>query len=74
MSYSKEKIRNMLFRELDDIPERYSGYKNGLKQVLMESLAIQEDPRIAKYRKHEEILKKIEKASQEISNVHAEKE
>ena len=74
MSYSKEKIRNMLFSELDNIPERYTGYQNSLKQLLTESLAIQENPSIPKTRKHEKILEKIERASQEISTVQVEKE
>ena len=64
----------MLFGELDNIPERYSGYQNSLKQLLTESLAIQEDPSMPKTKKHEEILKKIERASQEISTVQVEKE
>ncbi len=68
MSYSKEKIRNMLFNELQNIPERYSGYRDSLKQLLTDSLAVQEDPTVPKSRKHEEITKKIEKASKKISS------
>ena len=66
MSYSKEKIRGMLLSELGSTPERYDTYQSNLKQLLLDSLGVQDDPSCSSKTKTDKIQKYVVDTSKNI--------